>query len=163
MEAGCLEIRQRLKLGNPLCLQCTLRITHQLTVHATARRVEHFKVGATMIQGPDFRHFVAFVTVAEELSFSKAAARLNMTQPTLSEQIKQLEEWHGERLFKRVPHGAELTESGRGFLVWARRILGMRWDGMKATSRKHSVVKWPFRIGYSPFVNHQLVKEALKG
>ncbi len=163
MEAGCLEIGQGLKSGNPLYLQCTLRNTHQLTVHATARRVEHFKVGATMIQGPDFRHFVAFVTVAEELSFSKAAARLHMTQPTLSEQIKQLEEWHGERLFKRVPHGAELTESGRGFLVWARRILGMRWDGMKATSRKHSVVKWPFRIGYSPFVNHQLIHEALKG
>jgi DNA-binding transcriptional LysR family regulator len=83
-----------------------------------------------MIQGPDFRHFVAFVTVAEELSFSKAAARLNMTQPTLSEQIKQLEEWHGERLFKRVPHGAELTESGRGFLVWARRILGIDFGNL---------------------------------
>jgi DNA-binding transcriptional LysR family regulator len=115
-----------------------------------------------MNQGPDFRHFVAFVTVAEELNFGKAALRLHITQPTLSAQIKQLEDWHGERLFRRVPHGAELTELGRGFLVWARQILNMRGDAMMSTSRKHSPVKWPFRFGFSPFLNHHLVREAIK-
>jgi len=116
-----------------------------------------------MNQGPDFRHFVAFVAIAEEFTFGKAALRLHITQPTLSAQIKQLEDWHGERLFKRMPHGAELTESGRSFLIWARHILNMRGDAMKSTSRKHSKVRWPFRLGYSPFVNHQIVREALNG
>jgi DNA-binding transcriptional LysR family regulator len=70
-----------------------------------------------MNQGPDFRHFVAFVAVAEQLSFGRAANQLHITQPALSAQIKQLEDWHGERLFKRGHAGAELTESGRSFLV----------------------------------------------
>lgn len=116
-----------------------------------------------MYQGPDFRHYVAFVTIAEELSFVKAAAKLNITQPALSAQIRQLEDWHGERLFKRGHAGTELTESGRSFLAWARQILHMRGDGLKATSRKYSPAKWPFRLGYSPFVNHGLIQEALRG
>ena len=116
-----------------------------------------------MNQGPDFRHFVAFVAVAEQLSFGRAASRLHITQPALSAQIKQLEDWHGERLFKRGPAGAELTESGRSFLVRARQILHMRCDAFSSTSRKHSPIQWPFRLGYSPFVHHALVHEALKG
>jgi hypothetical protein len=66
-----------------------------------------------MQDGPEFRHFVAFVTVAEECHFGKAALRLHLTQPALSEQIKQLESWLGEHLFRRVPHGAELTDKGK--------------------------------------------------
>lgn len=116
-----------------------------------------------MIQGPDFRHFVAFVTVAEQLSFGRAASQLNITQPALSAQIKQLEDWHGERLFRRVHSGAELTEAGRRFLIWARQILHMRRDAFSATSRRHSPYRWPFRLGYSLFVHHALIQEALKG
>ena len=115
------------------------------------------------MQGPDFRHFVAFVAVAEQLSFGRAANQLHITQPALSAQIKQLEDWHGERLFKRVHSGAELTESGRSFLVWARQILHMRNVAFSATSRKHSLAKWPFRMGYSPYVHHALIHEAIKG
>jgi DNA-binding transcriptional LysR family regulator len=116
-----------------------------------------------MNQGPDFRHFVAFVAVAEQLSFGRAANQLHITQPALSAQIKQLEDWHGERLFKRGHAGAELTESGRSFLVWARQILHMRGDAFSSTSRKHSPAKWAFRLGYSPYAHHALVHEALKG
>ena len=116
-----------------------------------------------MNQGPDFRHFVAFVAVAEQLSFGRAANQLHITQPALSAQIKQLEEWHGERLFRRGHSGAELTESGRSFLVWARQILHMRQDAFSSTSRKHSPTRWPFRLGYSPFAHHALIYEALKG
>ncbi len=116
-----------------------------------------------MTQGPDFRHYSAFVAIAEELNFRTAELRLNITQPVLSAQIKQLEEWHGERLFKRVHHGAELTAAGRNFLVWARRLLDMRGDSARATSRRHSLINWPFRFGFSPFVNHALVSEAIKG
>jgi len=116
-----------------------------------------------MNQGPDFRHFVAFVAVAEQLSFGRAASQLHITQPALSAQIKQLEDWHGERLFKRGHAGAELTEAGRSFLVWARQILHMRGDAFRSTSRKHSPNRWPFRLGYSPFLHHALVHEAIKG
>lgn len=116
-----------------------------------------------MQEGPEFRHLIAFVTVAEECNFGKAAQRLHLTQPALSHQIKQLEDWLGSNLFKRVPHGAELTATGRNFLVYSRRILHMRNHAMKAASRKHSEQEWPLRLGYSPFVNHKVVEEALRG
>jgi DNA-binding transcriptional LysR family regulator len=116
-----------------------------------------------MQDGPEFRHLLAFVTVAEECHFGKAALRLHLTQPALSTQIKQLESWLGEHLFRRVPHGAELTEKGRNFLVYARRILHMRQHALKATSRRHSEAEWPLRVGYSPFIDREIIYEALTG
>lgn len=114
-----------------------------------------------MQDGPEFRHLVAFVTVAEECSFGKASQRLHITQPALSGQIKQLELWLGANLFKRVPHGAELTERGRNFLVYARRLLHMWQHAMKAASRRYTEAEWPLRFGYSSFISHELIHEAL--
>ena len=116
-----------------------------------------------MEDGPEFRHLVAFVMVAEECSFGKAAQRLHITQPALSAQIKQLEGWLESSLFNRVPHGAELTQKGRNFLLYARRLLHMRQHAMRAASRKYAEAEWPLRLGYSPFTSHELVREALVG
>jgi DNA-binding transcriptional LysR family regulator len=116
-----------------------------------------------MYEGPEFRHLISFVAVAEECHFGKASQRLHITQPALSAQIKQLESWLGAHLFRRTPHGAELTEAGRNFLLYARRILHMRKHAMKATSRKVGESEWPLRFGYTPFTNHDLIREAILG
>jgi DNA-binding transcriptional LysR family regulator len=115
-----------------------------------------------MYEGPEFRHLTTFVTIAEECNFGKAAERLHTTQPALSSHMKHLEEGLQEQLFKRVPHGAELTEAGRNFLPYARHILHLRTHAMKAASRRHSEDELPLRLGYSPFMNHNLMSEALK-
>jgi DNA-binding transcriptional LysR family regulator len=72
----------------------------------------------------EIRHLKYFVMVAEELHFSRAAARLNIATPTLSQQIRSLENMLGARLFKRKTKSAvELTHAGKRFLDEARAVL----------------------------------------
>lgn len=82
----------------------------------------------------DLRHLRYFLAVAEEGHFTRAAQRLGIAQPPLSQQIKALEHEIGAPLFLRVPHGAELTPVGQAFRREAAAILA-------ATERAVSVAQ----------------------
>jgi len=116
-----------------------------------------------MYEGPEFRHLSSFVAVAEECSFGKAAQRLNIAQPSLSAQIKQIEDGLRSKLFIRSQAGASLTAPGKQFLVFARKMLHMRERAVRATSSDQTGTEWLLRFGYSPFADHRLVREALNG
>ena len=71
----------------------------------------------------ELRHLRYFVTVAENLSFRRAAERLHLSHPTLTKQIDDLENELGLKLFIRNHRRVELTEVGLGFLTDAKRTL----------------------------------------
>ncbi|WP_245447885.1 LysR family transcriptional regulator [Neorhizobium sp. T6_25] len=77
-----------------------------------------------MKYGIEFRHLHYFACVAEELHFSRAADKLGMAQAPLSQQIRQLEDRLGTKLFRRTTRRVKLTPAGEIFLRHAQEILG---------------------------------------
>jgi monoterpene epsilon-lactone hydrolase len=87
-------------------------------------------------QAPDaieLRHLRAFVAVAEELNFGRAAERLYLSQPALSRQIRALERLVGCELLRRTTHRVELTIAGEALLDRARRLLRDLDDAVATT------------------------------
>lgn len=93
--------------------------------------------------------------MAEELHFGHAAARLNISQPPLSQQIQILEQQIGARLFARTNRSVSLTEAGRQFLADSRQILTQVDDAAARAARLHQGETGELRIGFTssaPFI-----------
>jgi DNA-binding transcriptional LysR family regulator len=98
----------------------------------------------------DIRQFRYFVAVAEELHFRRAAERLNISQPPLSQQIKQLENALGVTLFERTNRRVNLTQAGRLFLPEARAAIEQAERAVDVARKGERGELGELRIGFFP-------------
>ncbi|WP_313651597.1 LysR family transcriptional regulator [Pantoea sp.] len=97
----------------------------------------------------ELRHLRYFVAVAEELHFGRAAQRLNISQPPLSQQIIQLEAETGAKLFHRTNRSVQLTAAGAQLLSDARAILSQVEQAAERAARLHRGEEGELRIGFT--------------
>jgi DNA-binding transcriptional LysR family regulator len=98
----------------------------------------------------ELRHLRYFVAVAEELHFRRAAERLHVAQPAVSEQIRKLEQELGVTLFNRSQRRVALTPAGTAFLAEARHVLRHADVAQQAARNARDRATTRLRIGYLP-------------
>jgi LysR family hydrogen peroxide-inducible transcriptional activator len=107
-----------------------------------------------------------FVAVAGEGSFSRAAAKVRVAQPSLSQQIQKLEAEVGQPLFDRLPRSVVLTEAGRCFIDYARQILSSIGDARRCVDELNGKVAGGLSVGaiptIAPYVLPDLVRKFQK-
>jgi DNA-binding transcriptional LysR family regulator len=97
----------------------------------------------------EFRHLVGFLALAEELHFGRAAARLHLSQPSLSQQLRRLERALGVELVTRTSHEVKLTSAGRAFEVEARTIVAQLEKAAHSAREASAGRSGTVRVGYN--------------
>lgn len=97
----------------------------------------------------ELRHLRYFVAIAEDLNFSKAARRLHVSQPPLTQAIQNLEKELGAKLFERTSRSVRLTDDGVFFLERARGILGQVTRAADDLRLRGSGKKEILRVGFA--------------
>ena len=107
------------------------------------------------------RRLQVFYTVAKQLSFTKAAEQLFMTQPAVTFQVKQLEEHFSTRLFERSHGRISLTPAGRMVMEYAERILGISDELEKRVAELTGAVSGRLLLGASTTVAEFILPQIL--
>jgi DNA-binding transcriptional LysR family regulator len=110
----------------------------------------------------ELRHLRYFVAVAEELHFGRAAERLYVVQPAVSEQVRKLEQELGVRLFDRTPRNVSLTSAGAALLEEARLVLRQAEVAKLAAQGARDRATMRLRIGYLADALPPVVPRALR-
>jgi DNA-binding transcriptional LysR family regulator len=100
-----------------------------------------------------------FVAVADEGSFSRAAAKVRVAQPSLSQQIRKLEAEVGQPLFDRLPRSVVLTEAGRCLIDYARQILASIGDARRSVDELKDEVSGRLAVGSIPTIAPYILPE----
>ena len=109
----------------------------------------------------ELRHLRYFVAVAEELSFTKAAQKLRLAQPSLTRQVRRLEDEIGVRLLDRANNRVALTEEGTMVLLDSKKLLALCAESVAAVQRMKRGDNAQLNIGYTASTHHELLPATL--
>lgn len=109
----------------------------------------------------ELRHLRYFIAVADEENVSRAAAKLHVSQPGISRQIRDLEDEIGFRLFERSAKSLKLTAAGKTFLIEARAVLQRADDAVK-NARAVAGGAGELHVGYAPSLTVKILPQALR-
>lgn len=115
-----------------------------------------------MVGSMEFHQLRYFIAAAEELSISRAAERLHVSQPALSRQIAVLEADLGAPLFDRIRKRIHLTEAGRFFLPRAKQLICDAETGAQQLRERFGNARRTLRLGFLPIFLDDLVAPALR-
>ena len=107
----------------------------------------------------DLRQFRYFLALSEELNFGRAALRLNISQPPLSRQIRQLEDLLGVDLFVRGSTGVALSEAGAAFLPEVRKTLAQAEKAVAVAKGARSAAGGKFVVGYTTVFDRSAIPD----
>ena len=109
----------------------------------------------------ELRHLRYFVALAEELSFTRAASKMHVTQSTLSHQIRQIEEEIGQPLFDRIGKRVVITDAGEALLASATRALREVDEGLRLMKSSPDPLVGTLRVGATHTFNVKLIPQCL--
>jgi len=109
----------------------------------------------------ELRHLRYFIAVAEALSFTKAAANLRLAQPSLTRQVRNLEEEIGVLLLNRTNNRVSLTDPGRRFLFDSKKVLAMCAESIAAVQSLDHGENLRLNIGYISNIHYGLLPATL--
>lgn len=110
----------------------------------------------------NYHHLRYFWAVAKEGSLARAAARLHVSQPSISEQIRELETALGERLFRREGRGNKLTDAGQVVFGYADEIFALGWEMVNALKQRPAAKTLRFHVGVVDSLPKLLTNEILE-
>lgn len=110
----------------------------------------------------ELRHLRYFLAVAEELHFGRAAERIHIAQPPLSQQIKQLEKEIGVQLFRRTKRSVELTEAGKVFQRETYAVLERLEKGILKTQLADRGEAGWLGIGFLSSINYDVLPNVIR-
>ena len=110
----------------------------------------------------NYHHLRYFWTVAKEGGLARAAAKLHVSQPSISEQIRELEEAFGEKLFRREGRSNKLTDAGQVVFGYAEEIFALGRELMNAVKQRPGAKTLRFHVGVVDSFPKLVTNEILK-
>jgi DNA-binding transcriptional LysR family regulator len=131
------------------------RAVESLHALASSLRVEEFRAMSDLVE---FRHLKYIAALAEAGNFTRAAEQLFLSQPSLSKQIKDIEDEMGFPIFVRAREGVRTTPSGQMMVAYAQEMLAGRTEIITMARAVHRGDIPPLRLGFSSFIDPKLLQ-----